>query len=773
MLNTTKKSNYLLSLIEAEDWTKIRNQEGFTVEAILSPLNPQSTLQNTALHLAIEKEDSPLLEILLELLKKSGKPIAEVVNTRNTDGQTPLHWACSKLFLGITRSDSDRRNPEVLKRLEKRALKLVTLLLDAGADIHARDKKGYTPLLSAIESRSGKLVELLCEKGSDFRQTTETFDNVFHLTMAGQENTIALFSALLKALKKRLEIYFDEHPALYPLLEIPVSTILSFFKKDTNTTQLIEARKKYVNNELSMLLAAQNIYQQSCYSLLAKKPFDKDKVNLKRELFKGLLEEFDIASDPNKFYLHEFVKKGEGYLFKEVCTYLEIEEQKKVQQEKKTVSALKSSKENAEHSKRFPACLNTRDGEGNTVLHAALLALKHLLWKYQLKVTHLERSSEVMKKRAEAESVLQEALKALSKEAPDYKVQKKKLKQQLKDLHSEQKKESSLVNQNIGEEGQRVKNAILQQLDIIKAILEYPVNDVTIPNHAFITPEVTWQSLVTSETWGDTLEKAIGTLMRKAPHFNTVKPENQKREFLKTSLLDNQKEYPRAYETFKKWLTSLSLTTDAEKKYAEELALCVHQLFERYDEVLTPILSTVPFILMAHPPICNDTKQLNQDRDNLYALRCLLALLQNQAKPALLTQKRDPFTAEQLNFLIEKNGIQALNLLVRFLVPRVEIAMDITWHVKTYREFYLAHLEEFHDHPLVASASDNNNNNNPSSSASKPAEEPKTDTTSLAVNPMTFLPPAPLPPATPVLGKLPPDPSLSMESQSAPSPKPS
>jgi ankyrin repeat protein len=80
------------------------------------------------------------LEIVDILLKKG----AVSLNEGNFRGQTPLHFACERGYL------------EVAKRL-----------LDAGADIEARDMVGRTPLMTTGISKNIRIAKNLIKKGSD------------------------------------------------------------------------------------------------------------------------------------------------------------------------------------------------------------------------------------------------------------------------------------------------------------------------------------------------------------------------------------------------------------------------------------------------------------------------------------------------------------------------------------------------------------------------------------------------------------------------------
>jgi len=80
------------------------------------------------------------LEIVDLLLKKG----AASLNEGNFRGQTPLHLACERGHPGV-----------------------VTRLLEAGADIEARDMLGRTPLMTTATSKNMEVVNALLKKGAD------------------------------------------------------------------------------------------------------------------------------------------------------------------------------------------------------------------------------------------------------------------------------------------------------------------------------------------------------------------------------------------------------------------------------------------------------------------------------------------------------------------------------------------------------------------------------------------------------------------------------
>jgi hypothetical protein len=104
------------------------------------------------------------IEIAKWLLAAGADPRAAMNHRRSQ----PLHYAADGHL------ESPSWNPD-------RQVAMIRLLLDAGADIHAQDKNGATPLHRAVRTRCASAVRYLLEAGADPTIWNKPGSTPFHL----------------------------------------------------------------------------------------------------------------------------------------------------------------------------------------------------------------------------------------------------------------------------------------------------------------------------------------------------------------------------------------------------------------------------------------------------------------------------------------------------------------------------------------------------------------------------------------------------------------
>lgn len=118
---------------------------------------------DTALHVAAAGYQVELAKLLLE----SGADCRAANNHRNSQ---PLHYAADG---HLDSASWDAR----------RQVQMIEVLLKAGADIHARDKNGATPLHRAVRTRCADAIKFLLNAGSDATLKNKPGSTPFHLAV--------------------------------------------------------------------------------------------------------------------------------------------------------------------------------------------------------------------------------------------------------------------------------------------------------------------------------------------------------------------------------------------------------------------------------------------------------------------------------------------------------------------------------------------------------------------------------------------------------------
>ena len=118
---------------------------------------------DTALHIAAAGYRVEIARILLA----TGAPVGAAKNHRRSQ---PLHYASDGYL------DSPSWNA-------KRQVAMIRLLLSAGADIHAQDKNGATPLHRAVRTRCVAAVRCLLDAGGNATVKNKPGSTPFHLAV--------------------------------------------------------------------------------------------------------------------------------------------------------------------------------------------------------------------------------------------------------------------------------------------------------------------------------------------------------------------------------------------------------------------------------------------------------------------------------------------------------------------------------------------------------------------------------------------------------------
>lgn len=134
----------------------------------------------SALHIAIEKDDVPMVELLLQ---RGANPVLNGPTKYQSSSEKPMDAALGRQYGGsaIPRLllaygaaiDFAGREPlhQVLYNCglftPRKQMELVHWLVEVGGDIHQRNSQGETPLMVAVERGEGDMVHWLLERGAD------------------------------------------------------------------------------------------------------------------------------------------------------------------------------------------------------------------------------------------------------------------------------------------------------------------------------------------------------------------------------------------------------------------------------------------------------------------------------------------------------------------------------------------------------------------------------------------------------------------------------
>lgn len=141
---------------------------------------------DTALHLAAAGYRVEIVRLLL----KAGANANAATNHRRS---SPLHYAADGFITGPVWDAA-------------RQVETIRCLLDAGADLHAQDKNGATPLHRAVRTRSAAAVRFLLNAGDDPTRENLSGNTPFHLAVqntgrggSGEEAAISAQREIIQA----------------------------------------------------------------------------------------------------------------------------------------------------------------------------------------------------------------------------------------------------------------------------------------------------------------------------------------------------------------------------------------------------------------------------------------------------------------------------------------------------------------------------------------------------------------------------------------------
>ena len=99
---------------------------------------------------------------------------------RDRAGRTPLHYAVIDAPVGLNHTAA-LADPELKAENHRKIVEFILAnsaqLLEAGADVDARDHRGATPLLFAVRGESEEVIRLLLDAGADVNAVNDEGEN--------------------------------------------------------------------------------------------------------------------------------------------------------------------------------------------------------------------------------------------------------------------------------------------------------------------------------------------------------------------------------------------------------------------------------------------------------------------------------------------------------------------------------------------------------------------------------------------------------------------
>jgi ankyrin repeat protein len=174
---------------------------------LLYLLNKKATVDSfnkrgmTPLHLAAKLNNCEALPLLLER--------GAAVESRSQDGVTALHvaaqadnWIAFDLLLaaGADINAWDANGDTLLhtRANKRRDTAIISKLIDQGANLEARNSKGYTPLQAAALNGNKEMFFLLLDRGANITVETPRGESLLHITPPNNEDYLEIHQTLLE-----------------------------------------------------------------------------------------------------------------------------------------------------------------------------------------------------------------------------------------------------------------------------------------------------------------------------------------------------------------------------------------------------------------------------------------------------------------------------------------------------------------------------------------------------------------------------------------------
>jgi ankyrin repeat protein len=189
-----------------------------------------------------------------------------VLNIRENDGESPLHWAATvgkiwivKMILKISGVDMHLKDIYHMTPLHWAAKKghrvVVAMFLKKGASVNCKDIFGWTPLHLAARSGHHTVVKTLCSKATNVLVNDEDEDGKTPLHLAVEEGHEEVVKEIMKAQGVNLvNEDFDKLCPLFKAIMVNNEAIVQMFLEALGKDHFV--KKRFDNGKTLMHLAA-------------------------------------------------------------------------------------------------------------------------------------------------------------------------------------------------------------------------------------------------------------------------------------------------------------------------------------------------------------------------------------------------------------------------------------------------------------------------------------------------------------------------------------
>ncbi|KKT23846.1 MAG: hypothetical protein UW09_C0002G0111 [candidate division TM6 bacterium GW2011_GWF2_43_87] len=134
------------------------------VETKIDPSLPENNMSE--LHKAVFFSNIDQVEKIINLISTDKNEKKAILSAKNSAGNSPLHLALGRLFIYRSFLQENLLNSGLINHATEKLLKIVKILLTAGADVNLQNQDKWTPLHLAAMIGDWTIVKLFFKQGA-------------------------------------------------------------------------------------------------------------------------------------------------------------------------------------------------------------------------------------------------------------------------------------------------------------------------------------------------------------------------------------------------------------------------------------------------------------------------------------------------------------------------------------------------------------------------------------------------------------------------------